>query len=816
MIPRFIGFFCFLSILTAEAFSPQLNIIQPRGGQLGKEVKVTFHGDRLFEPQDILFYQKGITFKELVKGKDQKSVKATFVIAPDAALGEHNMRLRCKSGFSYVRSFWVGQFPTVDEAKTKDRKRDLNDSFDEPQDVSQNVTIHGTALNEDADYYRVQAKKGQRLSVEVEGLRLGRELFDPYVAILNSQRFEIAANDDHPLLKRDCATSIIIPEDGAYTILIRESAYQGKSTYQYRLHIGDFPRPVSVFPPAAKPGENIKLSFIGDSSGTIKQQVTIPAKDFSVNVESGIKCPSGIPLRVSNLPYLNEVEPNGHRKEANPKENPPAAPVAFQGILSEEKDQDFFRFTAKKGQNFRVQVHARSLRSPVDSVIQIRKAKDYAHIATNDDQSQGTPDSRLDFKAPEDGEYIIFIHDQLNRSGPDYTYRIEIANREPSLSLSLPPADRNDNQKYKMVNVPRGNRLLLVPNITRANIGCDVSLSASQLPAGIKMEASVAPRNTNNLPILFEATTDAPIGGQLCTITAKDPKDGLTGPFLDKVDVVAINNLGTFVTFNDKRLAIAVTEEAPFKLNLSIPPVPLVKRGTINLKVTAEKTEGFDEKIRLTVPWKPPGVNAPNSVDIPKGKNEVIVTLNANGDAPVGDWKVAVTGTANAPKGLGEVRVSSNLHALKVDEPFLSIALEMAATQPGQNTQMVAKIEQLKPFSGEADLTVHALPHGTSSTPQKIKSNTKEFAIPLTVTDEARKGKHGNIFCQVIIKRNGHPIAHSVGHGGVLRIDPPPPAPKKKAPEAPKKKEVAKKEEPKKAAPKKALSRLEQLRQSKK
>lgn len=813
MTARIIGLLCFSSIFSAEAFSPQLNVIQPRGGQLGTEVAVTFHGDRLFEPQDILFYQKGISFKDLAKGKDQKSVKATFVIAPDAALGEHNMRLRCKSGFSYVRSFWVGQFPTVDEAKTKDNKRDLNDSFDSPQDVSQNVTVHGTTLNEDADYYRVQAKKGQRLSVEVEGLRLGRELFDPSIAILNSQRFEIAANDDLPLLKRDCATSIIVPEDGAYTILIRESAYQGKSTYQYRLHIGDFPRPTSIFPPAAKPGEKIDLTFIGDSSGPIKQQVTIPAQDFSANVQGAIKSPSGIPLRVSPLAYLNEVEPNGHRNDAYPKENPPAAPVAFQGILSEEKDQDFFRFTAKKGQNFRIQVHARSLRSPVDSVIQIRKSKDYTHIANNDDQTQGTPDSRLDFKVPEDGEYIIFIRDQLHRSGPDFTYRIEIANREPSLNLALPPADRNDDQKYKMINIPRGNRLLLVPNITRANIGCDVSVSAVKLPDGVKMEAPLAPRNTSNLPVLFEAAADAPIGGQLISLKAKDPIDGLTGAFQDKINIVAINNLGTFVTFNDERLAIAITEEAPFKLNLSIPPVPLVKKGTINLKVTVEKAEGFDEKIRLTVPWKPPGVNAPNSVDIPKGKNEVIVTLNANGDAPVGDWKVAVTGTANAPKGLGEVRVSSNLHTLKVDEPFVSIALEMAATQPGQNTQMIAKIEQLKPFKGEADLTVHALPHGTSSTPQKIKSDTKEFAIPLTVTDEARKGKHGNIFCQVIIKQNGHPIAHNVGYGGVLRVDPPPPEPKKKAPE---KKDVAKKDPKKKAAPKKALSRLEQLRQSNK
>ena len=55
-------------------------------------------------------------------------------------------------------------------------------------------------LNEDVDYYAVEAKKGQRLSVEVEGLRLGESFFDPSVAIMDTNRFVLAAADDTPLL----------------------------------------------------------------------------------------------------------------------------------------------------------------------------------------------------------------------------------------------------------------------------------------------------------------------------------------------------------------------------------------------------------------------------------------------------------------------------------------------------------------------------------------------------------------------------------------------------------------------------------------
>ena len=75
------------------------------------------------------------------------------------------------------------------------------------------------------------------------------------------------------------------------------------------------------------------------------------------------------------------------------------------------------------------------------------------------------------------------------------------------------------------------------------------------------------------------------------------------------------------------------------------------------------------------------------------------------------------------------------------------------------------------------------------------------------MSKEAKKGKTSNIFCSVVITENGHPISGTAMGGGVLRIDPPPPAPKKPV--------AAKKEPPKPAETKpvkKRLSRLEQLR----
>ena len=79
--------------------------------------------------------------------------------------------------------------------------------------------MQGVADREDDDYYQVQCKKGQRLSVEVEAMRLGRVMFDPYVAILDENRFELAVNDDSPSPKSVIALLPLSSPKMALTLL---------------------------------------------------------------------------------------------------------------------------------------------------------------------------------------------------------------------------------------------------------------------------------------------------------------------------------------------------------------------------------------------------------------------------------------------------------------------------------------------------------------------------------------------------------------------------------------------------------------------
>lgn len=787
-----------------DAFDPTLNLILPRGGTRGHEVEIHLHGDRLYEPQELIFYNHGISVKKITK-IDPKHVKVQLLIAADAPLGEHPIRLRCKEGVTYMRTFWVGQFPVVKE-------KEPNNDFNKPNVVSMNSTIHGTAGLEDVDYFRVTVKKGQKLSAEVEGMRLGAVFFDPYIAILDAKRFELGTSDDASLLKQDAFVSIIAPEDGDYTILVRESAYEGNNNCRYRLHIGGFSRPSAIYPPAAAPGKETVFRLIGDPAGDyeVTQQVEGREADrFSLFAErDGLFAPSPNPVLVSSLPFANEKEPNNERKLANPKQ-PLAAPCAFHGIIDKKGDVDWFRFQAKKNQNLRIRVRARSLRSPLDSILALRDAKG-KYIKNNDDQVG--VDSIIDFKPGADGEYFIQVRDHLGKGGADYIYRLEIDVRRPSLTATLPLAKRNDSQLRKVICIPRGNRYATVVNVARQNTGCDCSFAAVSLPAGVTLKSTKAPKAASNFLALFAATPAAPIAGGLYAFTIKDtqPESKLHGSLKEVINHIEINNTGVFHSTTSDRVTVAVIEEAPFHIELQSPSVPIVRNGTTELKVTLRRKAGFEEVVKVTLPWKPPGIGSPTQITIAKGKTEGVFVINANGDAALGKYEICVTAEAKTKRGT--VMVSSTLVPLAVVEPLLTASIEMASTIPGTNTSMLCKIDHNKPIKGKATITLHGLPHGVKAKPQQIDAKTKEVVFPLEIASDAAKGNHNAIFCQILPMQNGHAIPHNTGHGGALRINPPPTkkvVKKTSGKKDPSSKKVAKKKE----TPKKPLSRLEQLRQ---
>ena len=333
------------------AAAPDIDRFTPRGARRGTEVDVVFSGPRLGDAKGLLFYETGIAVKSLDVLPD-KRVKARLSLAGDCRLGPHALRMQTATGISKLVTFSVGALAEIDEVEP-------NNDFAKPQKISLNSTVNGVVLNEDVDYFSVEAKKGQRLSAEVEGLRLGETFFDPYLAIMDTNRFVLAAADDTPLLRQDCACSIIVPRDGTYVIQVRESSFGGNDRCHYRLHVGTFPRPLAVFPAGGKFGQTLEVTCIGDSSGPMRQKLTLPPglePGYAVwaQDEKGI-APSPNPFRLSPLDNVMEKEPNDDPSHATPF----TAPAALNGVIDKSGDHDFWVFPAKKGQAFDVRVFAR-------------------------------------------------------------------------------------------------------------------------------------------------------------------------------------------------------------------------------------------------------------------------------------------------------------------------------------------------------------------------------------------------------------------------------------------------------------------------
>jgi hypothetical protein len=745
----------------AHAASPDLLNVVPRGGQRGTTVDVVFNGDRLGDAQEVFVYSPGVTFSSF-DGKDPKKLTAKVTIAPDAPLGEHCLRVRTATGITPLRTFYVGALPDVAE-------KEPNNEFDKAQKLDVNVTVNALVNTEDTDYYTVELKKDQRLTVEIEGIRLAsssQTIFDPYVAILDAKRAELAASDDTTLFIQDPVVSLTAPADGTYVIQVRESAYGGDGNCHYRMHVGTFPRPRVVFPPGGQADTEQPVKFLGDVSGDFEQTIKLPAEMkqfFPLFAErEGALAPSPNRFRVSPFANALEAEPNNEIKTATPVAS---LPIAMNGVIASKGDVDFFKITAKKDQIFDFNVYARRLRSPLDPVLHIFDA---AGKALNGNDDNGGPDSYQRFTFPADGEYAIRVYDHLNGGGPEFVYRVEARPVTPSVTLGIPLITANSQERQTVV-VPRGNRYATLIRASRTDFGGEMKLSSDDLPQGVTMQAE--PLKGDVVQVIFDAAADAPTAGKLVELvgTPTDANASVRASFSQTPDLVYRNNEPPYYTATVTKLAVAVADEAPFKLSIVQPKVPIVQGGSMQLKVVAERKAGFTGPINCAMLQNPAGIGS-GGATIAENASETTMTLSAAGNAAAAKSKICVIGNAEVN---GATWAASPFAELDVAPPFVAAKIEMTAAEQGKTAPVLVNLEQKTPFEGKAKVQLVGLPPNATTTEMEITSADKSVAFDVAAAAKTPVGQHNTLFCVVTIVKDGEPIVHNIGQGGVLRVDAP-------------------------------------------
>ena len=761
---------CCGGLPVVEAAFPKLALVLPRGVERGGDRELVFRGERLGDAAEVLCYgSDGIVVKAL-EPIDAGSFKAILHVPATCPPGEQIVQVRTRSGLSEYRTLWIGALPIVDE-------QEPNDSPAAAQAVPLGTTVHGVVENEDLDCFAVDLEKGARLSVEIEGLRLGSHMFDPFLAIVDPAGRDVAAVDDSPAVFPDGILSLLAAEAGRYVVQVREASFRGDANSRYRLHVGGFPRPTAVYPAGGKAGETVAVTFFGDAAGPIPQEIAVPPGPVGGDTlvfatDAHGTAPNGLTFRISPLGNTLEQEPNDEVAAATPGDTA----LAFNGVIEQPGDVDHFRFTATKGQSFQVECLARRLRSGLDPVVHVQRA-DGRNVVGNDDARGLDAAFRLD--VPEDGDYVLRVTDHLRRGRPDFVYRVEFLPPTPTLSLSIPRIDRFS-QTRQAVFVPRGNRYAVLMNAVRQGFDGELLLDGGTLPPGITMTAPPIKAGKTQVPVVFEAAADAPLGGALVAfearqVSAEDPEgtSGVRGRFENAADLV-LGEPNNAVHYSGRvaRLAAAVIEEVPFHVEIVPPRAPLVRRGTMDLKVVVKRDESFTAPVTVEFPFRPPGVSANPSLTIPGDQSEGIYQLNANDKAELGEWPVSVLAAGEIG---GTAWVASPPATLEIAEPYTEAKLARASCDQGTTGRIVCTLAQVRPFDGAATARLLGLPPHTTAAELTFAKDATQLVFEVATTAESPPGKHKSVFVEIVTPVNGETVRMS-GGGTELRIVRPAPA----------------------------------------
>src|SRR5690606_13462394 len=105
------------------------------------------------------------------------------------------------------------------------------------------------------------------------------------------------------------------------------------------------------------------------------------------------------------------------------------------------------------------------------------------------------------------------------------------------------------------------------------------------------------------------------------------------------------------------RMAVSLADDAPFKLELIQPKVPLVRNGSMDLKVVATRAPGYTAPISIRLLYNPNGVGSSVSAVIAENQTEGVIPMTANGNAAIGVSKIVVLGTG--PHNGGRVETAT-------------------------------------------------------------------------------------------------------------------------------------------------------------
>lgn len=378
----------------------------------------------------------------------EQTVTATLSIAGDAAPGRREVRVLTPSGLSNPLGFYVSLFPEFLEVEPNDAAAGEAIGSELP------IVLNGQIMPGDVDRFRFQAEKGDKLVLKASARELMPYLadavpgwFQATMALYDENGREVAYADDfqfHP----DPVLFYRIPQSGLYEVEIKDSIYRGREDFVYRIEVGELPFLKTVYPMGARVGKPIRVQVAGWNLPVDTLALAYQTKEvgqFPVSVESRRYESNEMPFDVDDYPEYEDQEPNNDIATAQTLK----PECIVNGRINEPGDWDVFHFRGRKGGRVMLEVTARRLNSPVDSLLKLTDANGTQIMVNDDTVDKGAglvthhADSTLLATLPATGDYYVHMGDTQKKGGDAYVYRLRVSARRPDFDLRIVPSAVN-------------------------------------------------------------------------------------------------------------------------------------------------------------------------------------------------------------------------------------------------------------------------------------------------------------------------------------------------------------------------------------
>jgi hypothetical protein len=434
-----------------------------------------------------------------------EKVRLRVALEPQAEPGTRELRLETALGLSNPLVFCVGQFP---EFSRRDARPAAASGYKRPARnreepgaspptetrITLPATVNGQLPAGGVDRFRFYAAKGQHLVFVVSARGLIPYLpdavpgwFQATLGLFDAKGNELAYDDDyrfHP----DPVLHYEVQADGEYLVEIKDSIYRGREDFVYRITLGELPFITGVFPLGAEAGAEAKIELTGWNLPTtnLVRRCRSTAGLEPVSVAKDKLNSNLVPFEVGELPEVSEQKST--RLDDAQKIT---LPVVINGRIEKPGDVDHFAFAGRAGEQVVLEVTARRLDSPLDSILQLLDPAGKQVAANDDCEDKGSglnthhADSYLTATLPVDGTYTVVLGDTQRKGGREYGYRLRVSNPRPDFALRISPSSLNVR--------PGMSAPVSVFAMRKDGFTNEIKLALKGAPAGLALAGAIIP-----------------------------------------------------------------------------------------------------------------------------------------------------------------------------------------------------------------------------------------------------------------------------------------------------------------------------------